>query len=360
MRTFVSRTSMGTFSVRGNFLPLLVQFFISCILILSGSGSLAQDDLESEINDNSSSFTTDGLDSETQTLEAGPELSEESVNEDLTESPIEEGSEEPEEAAEAEEEAGVDGDSAGDTAGADLEDGDAQELSAESSMFSDAELPPGKVERRNYVRVAPTENTERKSIGAYFSFGMHKYSPFNYAAILLQDQESHLFEDVFAGQPSDLFQGDIGLKWNLGPISLGLGGNYGMSSHSVDDPVGTFSLDIKKYGLGARIAVDNVFETPWVVPYANFNFYKMVFTESYGSDTDEYETGFGLAYSFGIMVNLNWADTDTVFSSRQEIGLRNTYLDLFAMKYENTSAETEGEPFTESDFNYGVGLTFEF
>ncbi len=215
------------------------------------------------------------------------------------------------------------------------------------------------VEKRNMVDIDSDYSERRRTWGAYFGVNVHYYNPSLYDSVLLvNDFGGDSFDNIFEGSPSKMVEINLGGKFNMGPLSLGFGGVAGTSDNSVSDPLSTFNLNIRKLGVTGRIAVDGIFDEPWVVPYLDLEYYNMSFTEDYSSDSDTYQTGWGLATRLGLLVSINWLDAESAREARFNLGLKNTFLDLFAIKYENTSDELD--PATETDFDFGLGLGWEF
>jgi len=209
-------------------------------------------------------------------------------------------------------------------------------------------------------RLMPYRN-RRSTWGVNFGIQMDQMLPDSYRSPI--DDEP--YKNLFGSSTINLVQGQVGMKYNF---SLGsLGANLLLAAGEVqDNRIGNDTqtdtdadLQLTKMGLSFSYVMDNLFPEPYVAPYIEGQVFKMDWLEkSKGGPSKSGVTGVSSALTIGVLIQLNWLDSDGAFLAQESSGLQNTYLDLFVSQY-NSSGEG-GDPNFQTDFNYGGGLRFEF
>lgn len=194
----------------------------------------------------------------------------------------------------------------------------------------------------------------RSQHGAYVAVEYEALNLNNFISTL--DNKS--YEELFGSEPVPLIRLDVEYKYNSGLGAASLGVAFGKGSVS-DNRSGTDrTLDITKYGVGFKFAIDTLMDEPYVVPYGGVNLWQMGISESSPTDNFSATTQMGFNYSFGLLLQLDWLDYQTAKYTTFNWGVENTFLDLFVTQYAKTTAEDD--PNTETDMLYGGGIRLEF
>ncbi len=206
----------------------------------------------------------------------------------------------------------------------------------------------------------------RNPWGILFAINYEQFAPTNYQSLILNQD----YETMTGNKSIPLIGAEFGVKYNfsLGSISALMG----YSAGKVDTPtasVDQISASITKVGL--NIALDNLFDEPYVVPYAQAGLHSIDWTEKsiVGAVKSEesFVTDWNFHYKVGLSFQLNWIEKAIDSSSQEDSvrsGLENTYLDIFYSSYAQPSQVAavngaEGEADLESS-EIGAGLKLEF
>lgn len=229
---------------------------------------------------------------------------------------------------------------------------EAQEMVEEEELQPDSQL----VEVELVEDVQGTYKEQRTTHGAYFSVDYEDLDLTNYITTVGARQ---FYGDVF-DTPVPLLKIAADYKFNFSIASLAFGLEYGKGSLTDDKTGQDRTIDISKYGLGIKLALDMITPEPYVVPYLGFNAWKMDISENATSPAETFEgtTEIGFNYTAGLLIQLNWIDSDSARDSKFGWGLKNTFLDLYATKYAQTTGEMDAN--TETDVLFGGGLRLEF
>jgi hypothetical protein len=226
---------------------------------------------------------------------------------------------------------------------------------------SRAETPDsGLVEVHYPSEILSSYKERRRTHGANLGINLTQMVPYNWES-LLDDQ---LYSDTYGETPISLISLELGYKFNfkLGSLSLILG--YGTGQATADLSGVLRDMFVDKYFIKAMYVMDNLFKEPYIAPYIGGSVWQMEITESEDGDPEIYSltTGYGLEYSAGLLIQLNWIENWlTDGDSKQalaELGLENTYIDLFVSQHMRAQGELEAP--TATDLNYGAGLRLEF
>ncbi|MNJ91088.1 hypothetical protein D3C87_87330 [compost metagenome] len=188
------------------------------------------------------------------------------------------------------------------------------------------------------------------------------YVAVGYEALLLNKFTSGIdgisYDTVYGSNPIPLVRFNMDYKYNIALGSLSAGVEFGYGKNTGDDAGGERSLSVTKYGLDARYAADMIWDEPYVVPYVGITVWQMQLDEKTATDTLSESTGFGYNYTVGLMFQLNWIDYATARNATFNLGLENTFIDVYLTQY--SASGSAGEPETETDLIYGANLRFEF
>lgn len=174
-----------------------------------------------------------------------------------------------------------------------------------------------------------------------------------------EDLNGNLYEDLFV-DPISSAQIVFGPKYNtrLGSFSFGLIIGSGMVSGAVSGDKTTLALN--KTGLQLGYMADTLTENPYVVPYANVQILKWDYSEKSSTYKNSGSSSPSMAYSAGLLIQLNWLDSDSARKGYSDSGLLNSYLDIYGIQYLPSSGAAQDEPDFQTAMSLGVGLRVEF
>lgn len=240
-------------------------------------------------------------------------------------------------------------------------------LSVEAAPIQTASTHAGSVVVETQEDPNLSYKKRRSSHGVLFSINKENFYPVDYRSLF---NDSYI-EDIIGEESIALIGAELGYKHNFGILSFAALGTY--SQGSID---GTFSgsprtIQISRQGLSANVALDAIFEEPWVVPYVQAGAHQFNVMETNATDSLSATTGLSYNYRYGFLLQLDWiensfdkgAKADRLRSS----GLENTYLDFYFSEQLASGAAidpgtlaTEGDPNMFSSGEIGVGLKMEF
>jgi hypothetical protein len=165
------------------------------------------------------------------------------------------------------------------------------------------------------------------------------------------------YQEMFGDSEFPVVNLGFSYKYNfvLGSFLATFG--YGMGSIADDASGVKRSLELKKMSGSVTYIMDNMFDEPYVAPYATLGLMNLGISES-AADTTYSHAVNAMFYQAGLLLQLDWLDPSYSKRSIREYGLQNTYLDLFMSKYEPSSDATD--PDTSTDFAFGAGIRMEF
>lgn len=211
--------------------------------------------------------------------------------------------------------------------------------------------------------------------GVLFSFNYEKFFPVDYFS---QYRDKYIEEFLGDNESIDLIGIELGYKLNFKLGSLSILGNYAQGSKSKSNYTdGTTTrernLSVSRYGLSANLALDNITEEPWIVPYGQVGIHQFQVVEDdlAQDDAKSTTTQFAFNYRLGLLFQLNWIeksiDPSTHVDGLRSSGLQNTFIDVYAMThmasnetYDPEDATSEGDPDMSTGMELGVGLKMEF
>ena len=179
------------------------------------------------------------------------------------------------------------------------------------------------------------------------------------------------YDEIFQSYPMEMIKLDLGLKYNTGVGSFGVGASIGYAE--VDGQLrdqngnrlgGTRDLNVIKYALTGSYTLDTLFDEPYVAPYLGGEIFTLNWEEKDLKNVDPNKTSksgstsFALGVTAGILIQLNWIDPDSSLAAQKASGLNNTFLDLYVNQF-NTSNNEKDKNF-ETAMNLGGGIKLEF
>lgn len=177
-----------------------------------------------------------------------------------------------------------------------------------------------------------------------------------------EGENEYLYETVFGTGKINSPDVYLGYKFNFILGALGAEAGYGTFRVSSDQLSGTKrTLGYKKYSGRFTYYLDNMFSEPYVVPFTSVSVWKMRVEESIDTEPriqEAYDTGVGLSFSAGLLLQLNFLESSSARGSRRQFGIENTYLSAYIYKQEGT--DKDEDPDLSTGYTYGMGLKLEF
>jgi len=204
--------------------------------------------------------------------------------------------------------------------------------------------------------VLSTPYRERRSGKSYFfEINADNYYPSDYTSKI----DNQFFDVMYGSEDLTILQVEAGLQFNMSFGSLAFSLQYGKGSLE-DDRLGSVrTIEVSKPAFKMAYQMDTLWDEPYAVPYVGLDLWKMSFAESLATtQTASFDTGIGMTYRAGVLLQLNWLDHESALTSYQDIGLQNTYLDLSINQY--ADSQNDSDPSTFSDYNWAAGLRMEF
>lgn len=238
-----------------------------------------------------------------------------------------------------------------------------------------ADVGSGDVLVEQQTDLTQSYKNRRGRHGVLFSINYEKYYPVDYFS---QYRDAYI-EDVLGDTESmDLIGIELGYKLNFKLGSIAILGNYAQGSKAnANYTDGTTArernLSVSRYGISANLALDNIMQEPWIVPYGQVGLHQFQVIEDDLSQAEakEVTTQISFNYRFGLLFQLNWIeksiDPSTQIDGLRSSGLQNTFIDVYAMThagsaetYDPEDPTTEGDPDMSTGMELGVGLKMEF
>ena len=197
----------------------------------------------------------------------------------------------------------------------------------------------------------------RPDWGSIFGFRYENFLPTGYVSPV----DNRSYGVIFGKSPVAMFGLTGGVKSNLGIGALTAELSYSQGSVSAalqeaDGTVFIIGLNLKKIGLHFGVWFDMIWPEPYVVPYVQADVFQINYEEADGTNQISGQSGVSLGYSAGLLIQLNWLDTDSALKALVSSGMNNAYLDFFV-----SQAFASGkEPHFSSGLNLGVGMKLEF
>lgn len=224
----------------------------------------------------------------------------------------------------------------------------------------------------SYNDISDTYKGRRTRHGILFSIYSEDYYPLDYYSMF----RDGYIEKTIGEDKIKLLGAELGYKYNFKLGSMAFLVGYSQGTMNSGDSATNRTLSLKRTSIGINYALDNYFQEPWVVPYAEVGVYQFQAEESQNTSSTVYEkldvtTEMAFRYKFGLLVQLNWIensiDPNTHSEGLRSSGLQNTFLDIYMLEhypstalYDPNDENSEGDPNLSSGLEYGLGLKMEF
>lgn len=209
--------------------------------------------------------------------------------------------------------------------------------------------------------------SRRSTHGALFSISTEAFYPIDYRSLY----NDAYIEDIIGEDKINLIGIEIGYKYNIGPASAAILGQFSQGSINgavAGDPT---TLKITKQGISASVALDGILSEPWVVPYGQVGMHQFSVEESRTADSASSGTALSFNYRYGLLFQIDWIENRIDKSAKADqlrsSGLENTYIDVYFANHLASSAAidpadatSDGDPNLFSSGEMGIGLKMEF
>ncbi len=163
------------------------------------------------------------------------------------------------------------------------------------------------------------------------------------------------YATIFGSNQGALISGGLGVQYNTKIGALFVDGIYGTGGIK---GVTTGVMQVSKYGLGFGYMLDTLSAHPWVSPFvagqAIYFGYNETDTNISSAGTTQITTG----VMAGLSIHLDKIDPDAARNAYMDYGIRNTFLDIYAVQYNTSNSKTD--PNLQTTANIGAGLHVEF
>lgn len=194
----------------------------------------------------------------------------------------------------------------------------------------------------------------QEDYGFYFRVSSEELLLKNFISAIDGLEYSELLKD----KPTRMALLNAEYKYNtgIGAFSVGLQAGKGNASDWASGQERT--LTVTKFGVGGKFTADRLTAEPYVAPYVGFTAWQLGIEEDSLAESKSEVTGIGYNYTVGMLIQLDWLDGDTARNTTYNWGLENTFLDLYATQY--TQSSGEDDPDTATDLILGAGICLEF
>lgn len=237
----------------------------------------------------------------------------------------------------------------------------------EEQVYSTEAQQEGQVTVEKQEDFTLSYKQRRSKHGALFSVTAEKFYPIDYRSLY---NDSYI-EDIIGGDTIDLVGIELGYKHNIGPLSFAVLGSISQGAIAGAVSAQPRDISVSKFGVSGNIALDALFQEPWVVPYFQVGAHQFNVTESDATTSQSATTNISFNYRYGIMFQLDWIENSFDKTAKEDrlrsSGLENTYLDIYISEYlassdaiDPTSPISDGDPNMLSSGELGIGLKMEF
>lgn len=226
---------------------------------------------------------------------------------------------------------------------------------ADQSDIEEYTNDSGKVEVQYEAEALAPYRLRRRSWSPIIGINVSALVPKKYFSQI----DGNSYQDMFgANTMIPLVQAQLGTQYNFTAGSIGGSLNVGYGSVTGSGIGEQRTLRLIKIGGALTYTMNNIWDEPYVAPYISGEVYTFNYSENGATDSKSGHTAAGMAFTLGLLFQLNWIDPHSSLDARNSSGINNVFLDLFAQQY-NTSSSSSDANF-ESDLNWGAGLKFEF
>ena len=190
--------------------------------------------------------------------------------------------------------------------------------------------------------------SRRSKWGGSVSVGYNTYSPENYES----QASNELFSDVYSSGAITELQ--LSVKRNLSIGSIAGEMNAGLFEVKSDEGM---KLSVTMAKIGGKFLLDTLFHEPYLAPYIGGGIYLTQYKETVNSTAFKGTTSLAGYTKGGVLIQLDWIDTEAAQNSYLSAGIENTFLFLEAQMFMASSEEADPD---FSGVSYGGGIQIEF
>jgi hypothetical protein len=204
-------------------------------------------------------------------------------------------------------------------------------------------------------RLAPYRE-RRMSTGGLLSIAYSQFRPTDYNPSFAAPGIT--FDDVYGGDKSQMYEIAFHYKINfvLGSLALGLG--FGYQKLESDLAFGDSYLSVVPMRAELVFAFDNLFDSPWIVPYGAAGGYTVYYREEQAASAFSGTTQAAPYFGGGVQLRIDSFVPEQSYEAYRESFQENSFVYLEARKYVASSNITD--PSFETGLQLGGGVRFEF
>lgn len=225
---------------------------------------------------------------------------------------------------------------------------------AETDMVEDYRGTGDLVELHYPIEVTAPYKQRREDHGFMFALGYENVMLNKYVSII---DFTTAYQHMFGETEFAVANIDLSYKYNFALGSLTATGGFGYGAIS-DNASGTErKLALTKLRASVSYIADNIFDEPYVAPYITGGMMNLGIEEKAGDAAEKHAVD-TMFFQAGLLFQLDWLDPSYSKRTISDLGLQNTYLDVFVMQYAKSSDAVD--PNTSTDYSYGAGIRMEF
>ena len=235
------------------------------------------------------------------------------------------------------------------------------------AMSANAQQGSGLVALEKQEDYTKDYKSRRGTHGALFSISTEAFYPIDYRSLY---RDAYI-EDIIGEDKINLIGIEIGYKYNIGPASAAILGQFSQGSISGAVNGDPTTLKVVKQGFSASVALDGILSEPWVVPYGQVGMHQFSIEESRTADSASSGTALSFNYRYGLLFQIDWIENRIDKSAKgdqlRSSGLENTFIDVYFAKHLASSgainpadSASDGDPNLFSNAEMGIGLKMEF
>jgi len=224
----------------------------------------------------------------------------------------------------------------------------------EADMVEDYRGAGDLVELHYPIEVTAPYKQRREDRGFMFALGYENVMLDSYTSII---DFTTAYKDMFGETEFAVVNMDFSYKYNFALGSVTAAGGVGYGSISDDASGIARMLALTKLRASLSYIADNIFDEPYVAPYIMGGMMNLGIEEK-AADTVQKHAVNTMFHQVGLLFQLDWLDPSYSKRTISDLGLQNTYLDLFMMQYAQSSDAID--PNTSTAYSYGAGIRMEF
>ncbi|PWU21988.1 MAG: hypothetical protein C5B49_01760 [Bdellovibrio sp.] len=220
----------------------------------------------------------------------------------------------------------------------------------ESSRFVEIEFP---------ATVMPPLRERRASWQITFSAFYESLTPKDFVSLL---GDGLSYPALFGQKPVQLVNIALGGKFNLPVIGIDIQAVYGAGMVGDDQSGQPTGLNLTKKGLRALAVIDGLLQNSYIAPYVGMQFVSFDVSQQNTVGQASATTPMLAGLQAGLLISLNWVESEQALHSYNNHGLTNTYLDVAMQNYPSGGGQDPNSPTPNlaTGMGWSLGMKLEF